>query len=79
MKIVQKTIREISTFCCKKMETASDAKAIIFPNLDRGASLHKAKIYGPRDSRIDGQARSFEVDFCMFCGEKITFEEQAQR
>jgi hypothetical protein len=58
------------------METASDAKAIIFPNLDQGHSLHKAKIYGPRSSRLDGQASSFEIDYCCFCGEKIVFEEK---
>jgi hypothetical protein len=75
MKITTKTVKEISAFCCKKMETASDAKAVIFPNLDRGSSLQKAKIYGPRDSRLDGQASSFEIEFCCFCGERIVFEE----
>jgi hypothetical protein len=76
MKIITKTVKEISSFCCAKMEAASDAKAVIFPSLDRGNSLHKAKIYGPRSSRLDGQASSFEVDFCPFCGEKIIFEEK---
>jgi hypothetical protein len=76
MKITTKTVKEISGFCCTLMEAASDTKAVIFPNLDRGKSLHKARIYGPRDSRLDGQASSFEIDFCPFCSEKIVFEEK---
>jgi hypothetical protein len=75
VKILSKTIKEISEFCCQKMEAASDNKAVIFPNLE-SKSLHKAKIYGPRDSRIDGQARSFEIDHCPFCGVKIDFIEE---
>ena len=76
MKVVRKTVMEISKFCCEQMEQASDAKAVILPSLESSTPLTRAKIFGPRDHRQMGAARSFEVSFCPFCSEKIIFEEQ---
>lgn len=75
MKITKKVVKEVSAFCCTQMEAATDARAIQFPNLESSGSLNRAKIFGPRDSRIAGMASNFEIQWCPFCGEKIVFEE----
>lgn len=76
MYIVKKYVKEISKFCCTKMETAFDSKIILFPNLDL-ESIHKPRICGPRDIRIAALPAVLEIDFCPFCGEKIAFEEKS--
>lgn len=76
MKITKKVVKEISSFCCSKMEEASDAKAVVFPNLDGIVTTPFVRIYSPRDIRNPGGiGKSFEIHYCPFCGEKIVFEE----
>lgn len=73
IKYVTQTVKQVE-YCCKEMEKAEEGKAIVFPTFpDEHPHVF---VFGPHNAKLGGAQRPFEIKFCPFCSERITFEEK---
>lgn len=68
MEIGSVLIKQITRYCCKTMERAVEAKAVVVE-----IRSHSVQIFGPRQLLPEDQ-RIFNMNFCPFCGEKVEFK-----